>query len=144
MNSGKIKIMILAGVLAAAGITGGCGGRSSSPVTTVPPVVAARGTLRLSGVTARTNISVDGQQVPSASGSVTIELSEGIHSVSVERAGYTLGNGADLTAVAVASGTVTVRDLSFTRDRAPLPEEWLDEGAARTVEALVPEPPPTP
>lgn len=122
--AGTLLIVLM---LVAAALAGGCGGRSGSgAVAALPPPPEARGTLKFSNVPAKTVITVDGQQIPMASGTVTVEVAPGVHVIVVSRTGYVVANSADLQAVPVAVGAVTEKTLSFTREAVPLPDGWVE------------------
>lgn len=119
--------MFIAMLLFAAALAGGCGGRSGGGVAAQPPVNPAdRGTLKLTNVPAKAVITVDGQAVPAATGTVTVSVAPGVHSVVVSRTGYTVTNSADLTQTPVAIGQTTEKALSFAREEVPLPDDWVE------------------
>ena len=141
------KAIFAAMLLFAAALAGGCGGRSGGGVAAQPPANPAdRGTLKLTNVPAKTVITIDGQQQPVATGTVTIQLAPGVHSVVVSRVGYVVGNSADLAQTPVAIGETTEKALSFTREEIPLPDDWVEAAAriAGAPEEGKPAPPPAP
>lgn len=134
-------ILTLAGFLAAC--SAGCGGRSAGgEAASLPAPSGARSALKISPVTSRTVVVVDGQAAPAASGTLTLDVAAGVHSVAITRAGYILNNAADLQQVPAAVGTTVEKTLDFTRESVPLPSGW--QAAARPVLAKEPETPAEP
>ena len=146
-NANYAKGIFVAMLLFAAPLSSGCGGRSGGGVAAQPPANPAdRGTLKLTNAPAKTVITIDGQQQPVASGTITIQLAPGVHSVVVSRTGYTVTNSADLANTPVAINQTTEKALSFAREEIPLPDDWA-EAAARIAGAPKedkPAPPPAP
>lgn len=124
---------ILAGVLACAlALGGGCGGRSAAGgAAALPAPDGAKSTLKISSVTSRTVVAVDGQAAPAASGTLTIDVAPGVHSITVTRAGYAVANAAALQQVSAALDATMDLIVSFTRETPPLPAGWT--AAARPV-----------
>jgi hypothetical protein len=108
-------------------VMGGCGGRGGGQVASLPPAnTTDRGTLKFTNVTTRTAITIDAQQIPAASGTVTVSVAPGIHTVVVSRAGYIVGDIAGLAQTPIAINETTEKALSFTREAIPLPDGWVD------------------
>jgi hypothetical protein len=130
-------------MLGASAMFGGCGGRSDSgAVATLPAPPDTRGTLKISNVTAKTVITVDGAQIQTATGTVSVQLTPGAHAVAVSRAGYDVDNSADLAAVSITGNAVTEKTLAFTRTALPLPGDWAV--TAGRVAGGIPPPPEMP
>ena len=146
------KMNVMKGTFAAmlllsAALAGGCGGRSGGGVAAQPSANPAdRGTLKITNVPAKTVITIDGQQQPVTTGTLTIQLAPGVHSVVVSRVGYVVGNSADLARTPVGIGETTEISLSFTREEVPLPDDWVEAAAriAGAPEEGKPAPPPAP
>jgi len=124
---------ITAAMLACAlALGGGCGGRSAAGgASALPAPDGAKSTLKISSVTSRTIVAVDGQAAPAASGTLTIDVAPGVHSITVTRAGYEVANAAALQQVSAALDATMDLIVSFTRETPPLPDGWT--AAARPV-----------
>ena len=129
-----IKALFAAMLIIAAAVAVGCGGRGGSGgLAAQPPANPAdRGTLKLTNVASKTVVTIDGDAVEAASGTISVSIAPGVHSIVVSRAGYLVDDAEGLTKTPVTIGQTTEKALSFTREEIPLPEGWV-EAASRMV-----------